>query len=185
MSRDPDFHPMWGELVAGTRLEDIKNEEYWRWVEPISSSLIQAESAGVSPKSEMTQEALNLGRFCFYIRMKIDTFPFFLCLHWWEYHSGDCPEGLFSPCYFTATLQPCCPGQHHPGQNGMEEGWLFELPVPEVGTGATVQGFGGLLLFPVFGGGLAWITARTALHIFQSQDPESVDTVLQQQAVSA
>lgn len=54
----------------------------------------------------MGQEALSLGRLCFCIRMKMGTFPFFLCPHWWESHSGDCPENLPLPCYFTTNLAP-------------------------------------------------------------------------------
>lgn len=42
----------------------------------------------------MSQEALNLGRFCFYIRVGIDTFVFFLGLRWWDCHPGDCPDDL-------------------------------------------------------------------------------------------
>lgn len=50
---------MQDELVAGTSLEAIKHEEYWRQVELDSSSQRQAESSGVGPRSEMGQEALN------------------------------------------------------------------------------------------------------------------------------
>lgn len=74
---------------------------------------------------------------------EIDTFPFFLCLHLWECCSGGYPEDLLSPCYFTATLQPCSPCQHHPGQNGIEEGWLS---APDMGTGAKNRVWALLLL---------------------------------------
>lgn len=53
------FYPMQDELVAGTSLEAIKHEEYWRQIELDSSSQRQAESSGVGPRSEMGQEALN------------------------------------------------------------------------------------------------------------------------------
>lgn len=59
----------------------------------------------------------------------------------------------------------------------MEEGWRSKLPAVEVGTGATDRVWG-LLLFPVFGGGLPCITAQTILRTFQSQHPESVDMAL-------
>lgn len=135
----------WG-YPTGTWLEVIKNEGYRRWVELDSSSQRQAESSGVGPRSEMGQEALNLGRLCLYIRMKIGIFPFFFCPHWWECHSGDCSEDLPLPCYFTTTLvalvlQPAFQGKR---------GWRRDCSLLqhwELGIKQNLR-----LLLPVFGG---------------------------------
>lgn len=162
MSRESDFYPMWYETVAGTWLEAIKHERYWELESSSTHLQRQAESAGVGMRSEMSQEARDLGRFSFYIRMKIDTFPSCLCLcwcAWWECCSEECPEELPSLYSFTIPLQPCSSGQHHPGQNGVEESWLCKLPALEVGAGATTRVWG-LLLFPVFGGGLPCTSSK-------------------------